>query len=314
MKYVIQKSFAVLAIAGSIWASHSALALPNEEPAIEEQLTCSAPDGWLGVEARGARFVVFGEIHGTAQAPQLVSDVICGLALREKRVLLAIEFSSVNDPALQEAWNATESGFRHALERGGWERRDDGVGSVAMRSLVERAHVLKSRGAQIDIVAFNGARDDDQRERFADLSGQGPHEAAQAENIANAADAADYDAVIVLVGNFHAKKDTVAVGNATFETMASRLEQYGSVISLNYASAGGTSWNCQAREDFEFIPGQPIPEGAIVCGSYSSGGSPDLGLEPFIALSPFPGRAATPMFDGYFWLGHTTASAPAFKD
>ena len=311
---IVRKNCAVLAIAGLFWISHSAPAFAKEEPAIEAQIACSAPDGWFGVEARDPRFVVFGEIHGTAQAPQLVSDVICALALREKRVLLAIEFSSVHDPALQEAWNASESDFRQALERGGWERRDDGVGSVAMLDLVVRAHSLKSRGAQIGIAAFNGARDDDQRERFADLPGQGPHEAAQAENIARAADAADYDAVIVLVGNFHAKKDTVTTGGATFETMASRLEQYGSVISLNNAGAGGTSWNCQAREGFEFIPGQPVPQGAIVCGSHPSGGSPDLGLDPFIALGPYTESAANQAFDGYYWLGRTSASAPAFKD
>ncbi|MEP3422101.1 MAG: hypothetical protein ABJN35_10235 [Erythrobacter sp.] len=301
-----------LILAGLLGGSVPSVASAHEEPAPEDQIACAQPDGWFAVEARDPRFVVFGEVHGTAESPRLIGDVLCGLAMRGKRVLLAIEFSSNHNAALQTAWQVEESDFREALRQGGWERRKDGVGSVAMLELVERAHRIKSQGSAIDIVAFNGARDGEQRDRFAHLEGQGPHEAAQAENIALAADAADYDIIIVLVGNFHAKKDRVTTGDATFETMASRLEQYGSVISLNNASAGGTSWNCQLRDDFEFVHGAPIPSDAMQCRAFPASGWPDLNLPPFIALDAR--GEAEPVFDGYFWLGQISASPPAFAN
>src|SRR3546814_20260999 len=89
-----------------------------------------------------------------------------------------------------------------------------------MFALLVRLHGLKEAGVAVDVAAFNGMRDDAQRARLAGLPGQGPHEAAQAENIRDAAAAGDYDRLLILVGSFHARKSTGGAGDDRFEHMA----------------------------------------------------------------------------------------------
>ena len=161
---------------------------------------------------------------------------------------------------------------------------------------------------------LNGIKDEAQRERFADLPGQGPHEAAQAENIGLAAQAKEFDHVIVLVGNLHAEKEAVAMNGITFDPMAVRLSKYGTVLSLDMRDAGGSAWNCQLSKDYVSVRGEAIPDDAIKCGDHPARSYANLHKEPFIGMGAFPGENPTPSFDGYFWLGKISASPPAFRE
>jgi hypothetical protein len=228
-------------------------------------------------------------------------------------VLLAVEHSSVYDSGWQEAWALPKEQFRDALLQHGWQGREDGVASIAMLDLIVRAHALKEGGAQIGIVAFNGARDDDQRTRFADLPSQGPHEAAQAENIADAATRGGYDTVVVLVGSLHAMKTPTSIGGPPFDPMAARLAGYGPLVSLVMKHGGGSSWSCQLSDDAQFVPGQPLPENAVVCADHPAGASDRLEGNPFVSLSMPEGDAKNGFYDGFFWLGPISASPPAFS-
>lgn len=316
MKNAVLPAMAALlaaSLSGSIVAPVAA-AHPghHSEASADEERGCALPPGWSEVEALDPEFIVFGELHGTAEAPEFVSDLVCALAAKGERVLLAMEINSPHDPALQEAWASAPQDFRQALQSGGWERRNDGVGSDAMLEMVVRAHSLKSQGAPISVVAFNGARDDAQRARFAHFPGQGPHEAAQAENIALAAEAGEFDRVIVLVGNLHAMRSEVSTGGTTFEPMALKLEQYGSVIGLKMLQAPGTSWSCRLQPGFKFVAGEPLPPDAIQCAEHPSGATGEFDREPFIALPDADSEEAVAGFDGFFWVGPITASPPAF--
>lgn len=272
---------------------------------------CDLPPGWQEVAKRETRYIVFGEIHGTREAPTFVGDVACGLAFNGERLLVAIEQEASDNAALQKAWAVSdEGGFVAAVLRTGWAGRNDGVASQAMLALLVRLHRLRAGGRAIDVVAFNAARDADQAARFASLPGQGPHEAEQAENI-RAADAGRYDHVLVLTGNLHANKQPVTKGGATFEPMAMRLASARAVTSLDIADAGGTRWNCQLRAGVVVPPGPSIPLDAIECGAHPARGSVDLRRPFFMGLGTAPGQDANPAFDGFFWVGRTTASPPA---
>lgn len=271
---------------------------------------CDPPPGWDAVAARGARYVVFGEIHGTEQAPAFVGDVACALAFRGERLLVAIEQEAKGNALLQQAWSEPDDRFAAALARVWPAGRNDGVGSRAMFDLLLRLHRLRAGGRAIDVVAFNGARDPAQAARFAGLPGQGPHEAEQAENI-RTADAGRYDHVLVLTGNLHARKQPVTRGGARFEPMAMRLAPAAAVTTLDMADAGGTMWNCLLRPGANMPAGKAIAPDAIECGAHPSRGSPDLRRGAFIGLGAAPGRDADPAFDGFFWVGSITASAPA---
>jgi len=159
----------------------AALAAQTDPPL--DEAACTAPEGWAHVVARDPDFVVFGELR-TNEAPAFVQNLLCGEARQNRRRLLAVEHSSWQDQAWQEAWALPNEAFRAALPCLDWRDREDGLASEAMLQLVLAAHAFKERGASIDIVAFNGARDDAQRARFAELPGQGAHKAAQAQNIA----------------------------------------------------------------------------------------------------------------------------------
>lgn len=280
-----------------------------KKPTIAQK--CKLPPGWDTVAARRPRFVIFGEIHGTQEAPDFVGELACALALQNKRILIAVEHSSTKNDALQKAWQLPIAQFPAALKQTVWTGRDDGRGSEAMLSMLVRLHHLAQHGKLIDIVAFNGAKDEEQARRFSHLPTQGPHEAAQAENIREAAALRPYDHVLVLVGNVHARKRPVERSGVAFEPMVMQLGPVAATISLNMEAAGGTSWSCQLKPGFKPEPNKPITSDAIVCGSYLFNGSADRQRAPFISLTSLQGVDLNEDYDGIFWLGRVSASPPA---
>jgi hypothetical protein len=280
----------------------SAPALPAEQ--------CSLPEGWGQVVQSNPRYVVFGEIHGSREAPAFVGNLACVLAKRGERVLVAVELSARADAAFQAAWRLPPAQFPAELLKQGWADETDGRGSEAMRDMLIRLHAIKSTGMPIAIVAFNGDRDDAQRTKFARLPGQEPHEAAQAENIRAAVAAGRYDRVLVLTGNVHAQKMPIERRGTVFRPMAMHLAPAAQVVSLNMATAGGASWNCKMRAGYKPVPGQPIGADAIECAAHPLRADAELELPPFVSLKPLPGEPVTPSYDGIFWLGPISASPP----
>lgn len=270
---------------------------------------CDPPPGWNAVERRQTRYIIFGETHGTREGPGFVGDVACALAFRGERLLVAVEEQASDDAALQAAWALPDDRFAGALRALPWWSGDDGRGSEAMVALLVRLHRLRAGGRQVDVVAFNGARNSDQAARFATLPSQGPHEAEQAENI-RTADAGRYDHVLVLTGDTHAHKARIAE-HSDFEPMAMRLAPAASVTSLAMRAAGGSTWNCELRPGFTFVPGKPLPKGAITCGAHPARASATLAGPPAVGLGDAAGAEADPGYDGFFWLGPVTASPPA---
>lgn len=277
---------------------------------IEQNTQCASPDGWDAVAEHDPDFVVFGELHGTREAPAFFGSLACSLALEGQTLLIAIEFSPYHNDALQKAWNAEEEDFENLLLEAGWRGRLDGVGSNAMFKMVRDLYRLRRAGYVIDITAFNGAGSADQRARFVQLPGQGPHEAAQAENIANAAQKRSYDRVLVLVGNLHAEKQPIDFGTGAFDPMARRLARYGSVVSLNVKYGSGNSWSCQLRPDFDHKNDGDPTDDDIECASHPATATGSFDRNPFISLNDPIASHTAPSFDGFFWLGPITASAP----
>lgn len=179
----------------------------------------------------------------------------------------------------------------------------------ALFAMLVRLHDLKETGLPIGVVAFNGIRDEDQSRRFADLPRQGPHEAAQAENIARGAGLANYDQVLVLVGNFHARKGAVNQQGVQFDPMAKRLAQYGRIVSLDMRYAAGSSWNCVLKSGVRAEPGKPLATDSMDCGNHPTNGSPDLRRAPFIELAP-SNQGSSGEYDGFFWVGPISGSPP----
>lgn len=290
-----------------------AFVLALSAPALAAE-QCSLPQGWRQVVQSNPPYVVFGEIHGSRESPAFVGNLACALAKGGERVLVAVELSARADAAFQAAWRLPPVQFPAELVKQGWADETDGRGSGAMRDMLIRLHAAKTAGMPIAIVAFNGDRDDAQRARFASLPGQEPHEAAQAENIRAAVAAGRYDRVLVLTGNVHAQKVPIERGETIFRPMAMHLAPAAQVVSLNMVTAGGSSWNCQMRAGYKPVSGQPIGSDAIECAAHPLRADAVLDLPQFVSLRPLPGEAATPDYDGIFWLGPVSASPPALPE
>lgn len=302
---VVRGFFAILALIMATCSISGAQAAPwTASPAAPN---CRTPTGWAAVEQRKPRYVIFGEWHGTAQSPAFVEQVACALVASGKTILLGIEFDAALDPQLQDVWAKPQAQFAEALRKVGWAGRRDGVASQAMFDMLVHLHALKDRGSPIAIVAFNGARDAEQERRFAALPGQGPHEAAQAENIALASRARFYNLTLVLVGSSHARLQPISIAGTSYAPMAMRLAATGSVISLQMKSAGGTAWNCQLRAGFSPASSQSVRTEDVVCASRPLAADPQPQPVHSIVLNHSTGAA----FDGAFWLAHVDGSPPA---
>ncbi len=316
MKYHHLCYLAVVALAGSgaglVTRSNASIGDQTDKAAaVRAKSTCLMPDGWAQVAERKPHFVIFGEDHGTEEAPTFVGDVACALAAKGERVLIAVEHDSSQNPAFQAAWSLQQPQFEAALRLAGWKGREDGIASEAMFHLLVRLHSLKNAGNSISVVAFNGARDEAQHERFKALPGQGAHEAAQAENIREAAQQQPYDHVLVLTGNVHARKHEVGRGGFIFKPMAMLLAPPNEIITLNMEAAKGNSWDCRLKPGHEPQAGKPIMNDAIECGIHNYGSDIDLRREPFISLKFEPGIVPDNNYDGFYWLGAVHGSKPA---
>ncbi len=269
--------------------------------------SCELPSGWVEVEQRKPRYVVFGEWHGTAQSPAFVGQVACALAASGKSVLVGVELGSTFDAQMQDAWAKPHDQFADALRKAGWAGRNDGVASEGLFTMLVKLHALKEKGKHIAIVAFSGPRNAEQASKFAELPGQGPYDAAQAENIATASRAHAYDLTLVLVGNVHARLQPVAFRGSSFQPMAMHLAATGPLISLDMRTSGGTAWNCQLREGIKPEPGKPIRSADFVCENRVVSADPGQPPGQGIVLQ----HVADGAYDGTFWLGHVDGSPPA---
>lgn len=289
------------------WMS-AALTLAFATPALAD--TCNDPEGLSAITTSKAQYIIFGELHGTEQSPAFFGDVACALATKHLKILVALELGSSANPALQAAWSGPREGFAEKLVRTmpDWREREDGVTSQAMLAMLVRLHDLKAQGHAIAVVAFNGARDEAQYEKFKDLPGQGGHEAAQAENIRNAAEAGRFDRVLVLVGNTHARKLPVDWHVPVYEPMAMRLAAPAQTLSFDIAYASGLAWNCQMKGVYT---GGPIAADAMDCSPHSVNGGAIVGVKRLLLNKNLPTAATVnPAYDGVFFVGPVTASRP----
>lgn len=279
--------------------------------AMQTKLECMAPSGWSAVRARKAAYVIFGEIHGTREAPSFVAQIACAEALAGRTVLVAIELNVADNARLKRAWDLPAGQFDLALGQIGWLNRKDGIASKAMFSLIVRLHALKEIGLPVAVTFYAGFRDKDQFDRLSNLSGQGPYEAALAENIYEAARRGGFASVIILTGNFHAMVTPVVRGVVKFEPMALKLAAFGQVISLDMRYDSGSSWNCRLQAS-QNGSSRPINQTDIVCGAVQTEGTERSATNTLISLDDPPAGSRQRDFDGTFWVGAISSSPPMF--
>ncbi len=265
-------------------------AATGEAAGVSEKDTAGegAPLGALA-EWLGAGAVIFlGEVHGTAEAPELVGRVVELARRRGLPVTVALEIFGTESGRV-DAYLASDGGeaARQALLAGHfWQRSyQDGRASEAMLDLIEELRGRIAAGEPIRVVCFDRP--------------VGPgfeRERAMAEALAAALAAAPETVTVVLTGNIHARLARGA-GRGISEPMALQVAELlpdRPVLSLRLAHSGGTTWMC----------GPGVPGG---CGIVRLKGS-DGNSTPRVVFDDALGRGG---FHGDAYLGEIHASLPA---
>lgn len=230
--------------------------------------------------------LVFGEMHGTTQAPAFFLGAVCA-TLRMPEVpivLVGLEFPLEQAEPLARylASAGTDGDKTMLLATPFWNRAEqDGRTSSAMYGLVEALRVLGGSDSRLRVVVF-----DDRSGGDAAAQREARMAAKLEAALANHPDAR----MLVLVGNLHAKRTPGFAGDPGFQSMALRMTV--PVRSFAFRGNGGQSWAC-------------MHDG---CRIYSQAENPAAGRQPDWRMERV---ALSENYDGLIDLGPYTASLPA---
>ena len=246
----------------------------------------------LGVYDRQSLLVV-GELHGNEETPELVAALVTRLAA-EGPVTLALEMPSQEQQRIDHFLRS--DGSRRAISRllAGefWQvpaEESDGRRSQAMLTLLDAIRELRLEGGAVDIATL------DDSEFYA---GAGDRRRGMADRIADLDRALEKGAVLILLGNFHARLSPftgklLSEGQPVEPPRPTASLVHGVAIrSLNVNACSGASWSCREGK----------------CGPVELGGPPceDQSVAELKRLDPDR--------DGYDYsltLPKLTPSAPA---
>ncbi len=218
---------------------------------------------------------IFGELHGTQEAPTLVGNLACRAASSGLPVRVGLEIPSNMQPNLGAFLSS--DGNQHDVEQltqGIFWTYGDGRSSKAMLALIDRVRLLKQAGKNINVFLFDIAT--------MDIASRDKH---MAKNILSAIERDPNAVFLILTGNLHAR-------TKPHRWMSWYIVQaHTHLVSLNMANARGSAWTC-TRDG---------------CGPMRMGGR-DRGQQPFIERFDQPDDNG---YNGLFYVGAVTASPPA---
>lgn len=277
------------------WFVLSALLLTG--PALAAAPACAPVPGLDRLLTPGG-VLLLGEMHGTEQSPAFVATVVCHALARKLPVTVGLEIYRTEAPRI-DAYLASDGGpeAEAALLSGEFWTRDvqDGRSSRAMLGLLRTLRQSVAAGASLRVVPIDDpSKSADGRDRL------------MAETLAAARAAHPGDLLVSLTGNIHNRLVPGWGGDADYQPMGLRLEKLAAawrppatVVSLNVAYTGGSTWGCfgDSPED---------------CKPQDLKGSP--GPTSGVAMADAPGEGAEPIeaaWSGSYYVGRLSPSPPA---
>jgi hypothetical protein len=227
--------------------------------------------------------IVIGDVHGTREIPVFVGRIVTELTAREP-VVLGLEIPSAELPSL-DGFLASDGGpaAREAALRDPWWHgaHQDGRRSVAMFELIDTVRRLRARGARIDVVCFDES-----------APGAESRDEAMASKLIAARTAHRDAALVVYVGNYHARRAELR-SRPGYAWMAMHMAKAGvAFMTIDARYGEGSAWTCNGRS-------------AADCGAHYTAGYEVAG--PGIRLEASPDGG----YDGWFGVGSVSASPPA---
>lgn len=221
--------------------------------------------------------LLLGEIHGTVEAPDAVSSLVCEALGRGLSVTVGLEFPRAEqgsiDAYLSSAGTAADEAL--LLASGWWQRGyQDGRSSRAMFELVRALGDSDAFGQTLRVILIDDPASRDRDRAMADV-------------LAVAIGQRPEDLYIVLTGNLHNR--LVPGRTEPMGYQLSRLELENEIVALEITHGGGTAWVCTSDG----------------CGVLSLRGREG---EPGVQLYAAPDASA---YTGRLHVGSVTASPPA---
>jgi hypothetical protein len=183
------------------------------------------------------RWVIVGEMHGTAETPEAFTNLVCLAAATGRPITVALEYSADWQPVIDSylASNGDAKARAELLSLPIWHQdMQDGRGSIAFLQMFERLRHLKQAGRIAGVVASDVGR--------STPSGQA-RDASMAKAW-TAISAADNGLILALVGNVHAMRKAYVLPELTIVTAGS-LMPVARTTTVNVVGNGGKAWNCQ---------------------------------------------------------------------
>ncbi len=200
-----------------------------------EASPCAALRG-LDAALERSSLLIFGEIHGTAQSPAMIEDVVCNLVADGRTVTVGLELPRDQQPLLDavlasDTSESTAASRQALLASPFWSHQQpDGRSSQAMWKLLDHLRQLRLQDHRVEVVAFDIPLDAPRQRR----------EEEMASFLAAAIAAAPDDLHVVLTGNLHSR-----ILRGTYLPLAGHLKkQFPTLLSFDVAHDGGTAWVC----------------------------------------------------------------------
>lgn len=215
-------------------------------PAQSAEPRCAAPvDGLAALlETPRLRFLLLGEIHGTAETPALFSDIIC-LASR-RPLVVGVEWPADSQQALDAfLLAADEKAARTRLHAAPALRRPDGRGSRAMIAMLMEIWHLRQAGRPISLFAFDY--------EIGAPGTSNEREIRMAALLSEAARRRPDALVVALTGLGHADKTGFTSFTPPFRSMVQHLPET-ETVSIAMLVHGGEAWTCRRSANGASLP------------------------------------------------------------
>lgn len=235
------------------------------------QLKQTLPDGGV---------IVFGEYHGTVEAPRFFLDCIREFAAKKEKISVFVELP-VTENSLLSNYGAGKIDERALVQSSQW-KIEDGRTSVAMLALLRGLRTDLAGGRVTSVAGIDQAKGGDYTVRDRDM----------ADNFTTAYRGRGYS--MVLVGNLHARLTKGVSWDPNLKPFGMYVrERVGQMVSLDLRYGAGTAWSCTPK-----------------CGPDSMGEhlvGVTLPAVPSVEI-----QHTDEAFDGIWYVGQLNASPPAW--
>lgn len=232
--------------------------------------------------------LLLGEIHGTAEIPDVVSEITCHALHSDVHVSVLLEIPQEEGPRISKFLDSqgTEEGRAALLNGDFWQRSfQDGRSSQAMLDLLERLRLWRRSQSSLRVALIDSTS-----------ASSAERERTMAELVRGAVRENPTNFFVSLTGNIHNRLLPLAVpSNDNYEPMAyllARSMPEARMLSLNVLASGGTAWYCTDECKIHTLL------------------SRETGDTPRIALAE---SAEGEPFHGTLYVGDVSASLPAAK-